>query len=197
MKIQSLHTQALDIACNRPAQWDERFRTLYKPIEYAFWRSEVNYYLYLNALVRILKPKKVLELGTNEGKSALFMLVAMPEQSQLITIDNQVSDPPNLALCKEDKRLVTVYGDSLDLSSYNGADLGGVDLMFIDTEHQFDQLSQEWGTYYQFLNLGATVVLDDIHINDGMERFWQGLNYPKVDASDMHAHSGFGVFRYE
>jgi len=36
------------------------------------------YYLYLNALVADTCPRTVLELGTCQGGSALFMLLALP-----------------------------------------------------------------------------------------------------------------------
>ena len=76
-------------------------------------------------------------------------------------------------------------------------DLSGIDLMFIDTEHNYEQIAQEYALYGPFLRNGAMVVLDDIHLNDGMTRFWNEIPHPKVDTGDALHWSGFGIFQHQ
>jgi predicted O-methyltransferase YrrM len=72
-----------------PLAWEPRLRAY--SLDEAFERTVAAngqaYYRYLHSLVRVLLPRTVLELGTCQGGSALFMLLALPEGSSLTTLD--------------------------------------------------------------------------------------------------------------
>lgn len=178
-----------------PLPYDERLSAAISREAYAAYSKNAGhtYYLYLNALVAMLKPKKVLELGTDIGRSAAFMMTALPENGRLITVEIGTHERTDLIPWKDDPRLIIIQGDDLDLSIYKGIDLEGVDLLFIDAEHTYDHVSREWNLYRRFLNPGAVVALDDIHLNPGMERFWRELSCPKAVAGDGVHFSGFGI----
>lgn len=151
------------------------------------------YYLYLARLVRELAPKRLVELGTDIGRAAAFMTTQLPARSEFITVEIGRQLRTDLAACQGDPRLKIVEGSSTDPRIYET--LRDIDLLFIDTDHRYEQVSAEWEAYQNRLSKGAVVVFDDIHLNEGMERFWKELPEPKIDAGrDIH-FSGWGLLQ--
>jgi len=154
------------------------------------------YYQWLALLVRIVKPNLVVELGSGLGTSTLMILSELPKTVQLVSCDlyNRLDFIPEHVL--GDHRLNFYFGDDLNLNIF-GNDLPiGIDLLFIDTEHTFEQISAEWNIYKHLCNPGALIILDDIRMND-MYDFWESIPYPKLDlTTECHA-SGFGLFLYD
>lgn len=153
------------------------------------------YYQWLALLVRAITPKLILELGTGLGVSTLMMFSELRDEGRLISCD--VVQAPKFVPedVRSDPRVKFYRGDDLDLNIY-GEDLPvGIDVLFIDTEHTFRQVSAEWSVYKHLCNPGAIVVLDDIRMND-MQRFWDVLPYPKLELTEGCHFSGFGMFFY-
>lgn len=154
------------------------------------------YYRWLALVVRLTKPTLVLELGSGLGVSALLMFSELSETARLVSCDvaRKLKFVPPAAL--NDPRMKFYCGNDLDLNVFGDELPVGIDVLFVDTDHTFDQVSAEWSIYRHLCSPGALVILDDIRMND-MPRFWESLPYPKLDlTAECHA-SGFGVFRYE
>lgn len=153
------------------------------------------YYQWLALLVKKIKPKLILELGNNLGMSTLMIFSQLPETSRFISIDltKQLSFiPPEIF---SDSRLRFYFGNDLNLNIF-GDDLPiGIDILFIDTNHTYEQISAEWGIYRNLCNPGAIIILDDIRTND-MFDFWESLSYPKLELTEKCHESGFGFFLY-
>jgi predicted O-methyltransferase YrrM len=159
---------------------------------------ESRYYRYLPAVVDILKPKQVVELGSAGGASTLMMLSYLPNDSKMYACS--VPEPegefrfiderkyPNLTLVRGNDLYLTVWPEECDLRK--------TDLWFIDTEHSYQQLSNEMRLYQPYFKPGAIAFLDDIRLNEGMARAWNEIKYPKLSLPDWHSYSGagFGVF---
>jgi predicted O-methyltransferase YrrM len=129
-----------------PLPWDERMRR-WSPSESYLQTIASNdqaYYLYLNALVAELRPRTVLELGTCQGGSALFMLLALQPLGKLISCDLGHHQPVYLQPVRGDTWLTLVIGDTRDPGLYKKIDPGSVDLLFIDTDHTCAQVTKEW-----------------------------------------------------
>lgn len=151
------------------------------------------YYLYLRSLVEQTRPKTILELGTCEGTSAMFMLLALPEGSRLVTVDVERNAGKVLGPCLDDPRLTVLVGDDLDLRTFGDLDFAPIDLLYADTGHNYEQASREWAIYRRFLAPDGLAVFDDIHLYAGMDRFWAELPEPKLDAGARIHYSGFGI----
>lgn len=193
MNLQEVHERVLSAEV---PEYDPRMSGGLSKPQYLHYVGEkaIQYYSYLSRLVRILKPAKILELGTDIGRSASFMMLTLPKDSTLITIEIHQSPRQDLEFWKSDPRLKIVVGNDLDLRSYGTIDLQGIDLLFIDALHDYGQVAHEWALYKKFMSKGALVLMDDIHLNPGMERFWNELPYEKIDTGkDLH-FSGFGIF---
>ncbi len=153
------------------------------------------YYQWLALLVRSVRPTLVLELGSGFGVSAIMMSSELSGTARLVSCDvvsRLKCVPPVVA---EDRRLNFYCGNDLDLTTFHDELPVGIDVLFIDTEHTFDQVSAEWRIYRHLCNPGAIVALDDIKMND-MARFWESLPYPKLELTEECHVSGFGVFQY-
>jgi predicted O-methyltransferase YrrM len=156
-----------------PLLWDERMRR-WSPRESYLQTIASNdqaYYLYLNALVADTRPRTVLELGTCQGGSALFMLLALPAAGKLMSCDLGHHQPVYLEPFRSDSRLTLMIGDTRDPGLYKEIPSGSVDLLFIDTDHTCAQVTKEWELSRRLMGPGGIVAMDDIHMND-MGLFW-------------------------
>lgn len=153
------------------------------------------YYVFLNKLVRELAPKKVLELGTSIGRSGLFMMCALPPESSFVTVDIGSYRRVDLLPFDSDPRLSVIFGNDLEESVVDKIG-DGFDMLFIDSEHSYEQVSREWDIYRHKISNKAVVVMDDIHLNDGMEKFWNSIPYEKIDLGNSLHFSGFGAFHF-
>ena len=154
------------------------------------------YYRWLALAVRILQPGHVLELGSFTGGSAVSIFQELARLARLTMVDIE----KDLRFCPaemlEDPRVAFVCGNDLDLSIFGDGIPAGIDLLFIDTVHNYRQISAEWEIYQHLLSDEALVAVDDIRLND-MGKFWDTLRYEKFDATrDCHS-SGFGIFIFE
>ena len=156
-------------------------------------RAAYNWYLY--ELVRRTEPKIVVELGTLLGGSCICMLQGLPATSEIYTLDLTVY-PQDCLFRLEDPRLHRLCADTTNPSTpKKWVGSAHIDFLYIDTNHTYEQLSKEWGIWSPYLASRALVAFDDIHVNSGMSKFWEELQYEKVEDSNLH-HSGFGAIQY-
>ena len=166
----------------------------------ARWRRYVegeagNIYQWLTLAVRLVEPRRVLELGAYTGASTLMLYSGLPAGAALVSVDIERDHrfvPPEVLA---DPRVRIVIGNDLDLSIYGGAIPEEVDFLFIDTEHSHEQISREWRIYRSLLAEEALVVLDDIRMHD-MFRFWEEVPHEKCELTHDCHQSGFGVFLF-
>lgn len=151
------------------------------------------YYQWLACLMKLLKPKQVVELGGAAGISTIMMATSLPQDSKIYSVDFD----PEIAwkwMDREYPQVIKLLGDTRDLNIYpKDMELQATDIWFFDSLHTEDQLSSELKIYTPFFKEGAVLVFDDIHMNPGMERIWNELPYDKQDISTPCHWSGFGV----
>ena len=192
MTIGELHERVIS---SEFPPYDPRLRAFMDEKGYEAYKTNRGhtYYLYLSRLVRELRPRRVVELGTDVGRSAAFIMTALPEDGELLTVELGSQPRCDLELFRDDPRLRIVHGSSIEPRVYQA--VRDVDLLFIDTDHRYEQISEEWRVWRPRLAKNAVVALDDIHLNPGMDRFWSEIGFPKVDGgSDIHL-SGWGILK--
>ena len=146
-------------------------------------------------VVKSMKPKCIVELGTGDGYTAARIMEALLPDATLTTINwtNPPSgDHPYRYLLKwlQDKRLHLIYGDTRDSVVFERVP-DCIDLLHIDSTHTADCANAEWSLYHPKLVDGAFVVVDDLDHNDMMS-FWKLLPYNKTTERD----GKMGVFTY-
>lgn len=126
----------------------------------------------LEMLCRMIRPQRVLELGTFTGYSALCMAAGMPEGSVLHTIDvnDELEDFTRSFLDRSPyaDRIVYHLGDARQIVPTLG---GQFDLVFIDAD------KREYPEYYNLIinevRTGGFIIADDV--------LWYGMIESKTD----------------
>jgi len=146
------------------------------------------YYYFLAGLVKELGIRRVLEIGTHSGGSALAMQKGFEgESGMIVTIDiTRASD----RILREQKNIVKVRGDAnkpkvIDkvLTALDGQP---VDLMFIDGDHKFHPALVNYSVYSTLLR-PKVICLDDITLNAEMLRLWRFLSQDSADQRAVNA----------
>ncbi|BCB04925.1 O-methyltransferase [Bacillus sp. KH172YL63] len=108
----------------------------------------------LLGMLRIQQPKKILEIGTAIGYSALRMADALPD-TRIVTLerDEERYEAAQAFLTRSDdgERVTPLFGDALELSQ-KVAEFGPFDAIFIDAAK---------GQYLKFFELYAEMLSDD------------------------------------
>lgn len=97
------------------------------PDQYQCW-----FYWYLACATKYLQPKAVVEIGADEGTSALAFLTELPEDGKVYSID--IRDGWE-AVPKTEKRLIKILGNSIDDEIVNKYDYSKATLWLIDGFH--------------------------------------------------------------
>jgi predicted O-methyltransferase YrrM len=117
--------------------------------------------LLIAALVRVLRPKTIVEFGFSHGHSALNFLEAMPADSKLFSFD---IDPLSRAIAIDvfaaDSRFAYHHKSQTDFA---GSDIDGrtIDLCFIDASHNLGLNKEMWHRVLPSLAPNALVLVHD------------------------------------
>lgn len=160
------------------------------------WPGE--HYKLLAGLVRTLKPKTIIEIGTSTGLSALSMRAVADSETQICTFDLIRWDSfADTSLEEEDFSPKFVqYLD--DLSTFPGfikhkSLLEKADLIFVDAAKDGQT---EPNIIQNFLTIrfssNPIVVFDDIKLTN-MLAVWRRMPKPKLDLTSFGHWSGTGI----
>jgi predicted O-methyltransferase YrrM len=160
------------------------------------WPGE--HYRLLAGLVRALKPRTVVEIGTATGLSALAMYQELPSDGRLVTFDLiPWADYPGSVMREADFADGRLMQELYDLSTQPpGAHaplLETADLIFIDAakdgrqERRFLRLLEATP-----LRRDPIVVFDDIRVWNMLE-IWREVRRPKLDITSFGHWSGTGL----
>src|SRR5947209_15187026 len=164
------------------------------------WPGE--HYRLLAALVKILQPRCVVEIGTLRGLSALALKQFLPSQGKIITFDLVPWDSiPDTSLRAEDFRDGQLRQEIADLSE--PAMLESHRTLLQETELLFMDGPKDGVFERQFLQLLETIsfqkplllVLDDIRFWN-MLAIWHEIARPKLDLTSFGHWSGTGLVEW-
>lgn len=164
--------------------------------EYMHGRNTGGYLPWLALAVRILQPRRILELGNFYGSSTIMMYSEISEKTESFysaDIERNLAFVPDEVFTNDKMRFF--FGDDLNLNIYKNRIPDKIDFLFIDTLHEKKQLQAEWKIYKHLCAPGALVVLDDIRVEKLFD-FWEGIQYPKIELTEDCHPSGFGAFIY-
>ena len=122
----------------------------------------------LHALVRGLRPSRVLEIGTHKGGSTMIMCAALDEVGAGVIVcvePNPVIEPDIWA--RVSHRASLIVGVSPDaLNEALEAAGGPFDLVFVDGDHSTESVRRDIESMLPLLAPGAYLVFHDAH-------YWQ------------------------
>ena len=149
--------------------------------ELSLFHKQGEHYDLLSALSHEYNNTKIYDIGTYKGLSAVAL--SSNENNLVISYDIgyyvTVKQPNNVEF-----RIGTFYHDKEMLSS---------PLIMFDIDPH-DGI-QERNFVDNLINVGykGTVVFDDIHLNDGMKKFWSSVTQEKHDYTQLGHWSGTGI----
>jgi predicted O-methyltransferase YrrM len=164
------------------------------------WPGE--HYKLLAALVRVLRPAVVVEVGTYTGLSALTILHNLPANGRLVTYDVQPwRQIPDTALTEADfadgrlRQEVADLGERAEFDRHSEL-LTSAGLIFLDgpKDGVFEQRVLESLASVPFPT-APLVVFDDIRVWN-MLGIWQGVRRPKLDLTSFGHWSGTGLIHW-
>lgn len=156
------------------------------------------YYRFLRKLAQTVKPTVSVELGLCGGGASLHMSLGYPD-GLVIGVDIANEWPDRL----EHVKSVCKHFEFWRMDSVEAADryyeriMPPVDILFIDTVHEYKHVLKEFAVWSPLLSSRAIVCLDDLH-RDNMEQAFNELPGHKVRMDWLHMggeinDGGFGV----
>jgi predicted O-methyltransferase YrrM len=171
----------------------------------------------LLGLARRLRPGVVMEIGTHRGGTlAALARVARPD-AFLLSLDMHTwpmgpepswpADEARIrAVMRPGQRMVALRMDShlAETKAAVEAALAGraVDFLFIDGDHTYEGVCQDWAMYVPLVRPGGLVAFHDIHYNpedpvSQVDRFWRetrgGFRHWQFIDQDFPGGQGMGI----
>ncbi len=138
----------------------------------------------MQEIVFDLKPKLILELGTNVGHSTRIFLEAMmqcPRPGHIITVDIKGPKWQEWQMKKYEGHFTAVESDSLSLAF----DDREIDILYIDSLHTYEHVLKELKLYVQKVKKGGKVLLHDVSKpDDGVEAIEQ---IPRIESNNSES----------
>lgn len=158
--------------------------------------------------VRATEPETVVEIGTAHGGSLYTMVRFLDSADQFVSVNLGRSfgykhKIPLLKKFHKKKNLIFVPGDSHSQTTYkkvkNEID-GKIDFLFIDGDHSYSGVKQDFETYGDLVSKGGIIAFHDIyheHPRVGVDRLWEEIK-PKYETEEIgdsseRATGGIGV----
>jgi len=115
-------------------------------------------FIYKN--IKEIKNIKILELGVDNGvTTSLFLKLCEDNNGKLISVD--VRDFSHLY--KNNRwNFIHTRDDNFKIINKEILDMGGLDLLYIDSHHEANHVKKIFYHYYKLLNKGGIIFIDDI-----------------------------------
>jgi predicted O-methyltransferase YrrM len=161
------------------------------------------------ALIRPTEPRRVLEIGTDNGGTLYLLAWASAADANLLSID--IRDYPRLrrqlyrSLGRRGQRVGVHQGDSQHVATRAAVEryFGGksLDLLFIDGDHAYESVRRDYELYAPLVRPGGAIAFHDIAEGTessvgGVPRFWNDIRSSLVDPVEIvHSRSqnGYGI----
>jgi len=157
------------------------------------WNSEDECGAFLAALVKMSKYKTVLEIGVFEGETTQHLINALPQGGQYVGIDiNDYRTDKTTALMEVGgKSIDFILGNSLD--ELNKLPKNHFDLIFVDGDHSFGHVLQEFKLVEKLVARGGVIVYHDtIHL-DGPRKLVEYAAHYKYNNVTLNTTEGRGI----
>ncbi len=176
-KITEKSLDALDMHMDKCIN-SEEYKTYFNGI------SSTEHYRLLSYLSIQFNSETIIDIGTLKGCSALALSTNPTNEVISFNLDNQLdlNNPPD--------NIEFIIGDCLH-EQYKDIIMKSK-IILLDTYHDgtFEEI------FYSYLkdnNYSGTLLLDDIKLNDEMIQFWNNIDLPKEDITNLGHWSGTGV----
>lgn len=171
----------------------------------------------LAKIIESKKPKTVLEIGTARGGTLFLVSQLAADDSLIISIDlpdgmygggyPKWKIPYYKSFIKKNQRIELIQGDShsLEIQQQLSSILNGrkIDYLFIDGDHTFEGVKQDFDTYTKYVESNAVIAFHDIvkdrseHPNHFVHEYWESIKnnyrYKEFIKNPSQSKLGIGV----
>jgi predicted O-methyltransferase YrrM len=172
-------------------------------------------------LAAMLRPKRIFEIGTSQGRTTALLAMNTPDDTQIFTLDldpsqplpGQVSDPHLIELAKKElgiafrgtnwaKKITQLLGDSgtFDFSPYADS----IDLVTVDGSHTYRFVRSDSLNAFRMIRPGGVILWHDfesMRSEYGVSRFVEEMRrdhrLPVFRLSREQGDSRFAVLRVD
>jgi predicted O-methyltransferase YrrM len=106
------------------------------------WSSPVADVLFLAKIIACARPKRLLEIGSFRGYTALAMARHMPEDASLVTVDRNEQHGEAYRDSEFASRIERRVG-TVEAQLFQADPDGGFDLIFLDAGHRFEEVKHD------------------------------------------------------
>ena len=143
------------------------------------------FYSFLYRLCKWKQPMLSVELGTDIGRGA-FVLCAGSDMGTVITADIGAKPPSTYIdyLAHFDNIRIITGTDSITMGRtwlMQGMQ-PSIDILHLDTEHNFSQVMQEYYTFRPLMRPGGVICFDDAHHN-GVRQLLPEIGFPRSSST--------------
>lgn len=150
------------------------------------------YYNLMRLLSSSIKNGVLVELGVHKGRGVASLAYGNPKN--LVIGFDTVKCPELDFVLAEFDNIYFEQKPSLP-PLYVKKD---IKLLHIDTEHSYAMVKAEFEAYKPFLAKGAYVLFDDLHaIEDEVLKYFNELDYYKIQDDRLHPVCGYGILIFE
>jgi predicted O-methyltransferase YrrM len=167
-KAKKLHLQVMkehkNYKVNDVGNWVERIgkdSNFY--LEMTNYKGECIFYQWLACLVRIKQPQVVVEMGADQGGSAVFILSELPQNGHLYSVDSKTEDQGWSYVPKWEKRITKIVGNDIKKKTYpKDFPWKEVDLWFLDSVHSYKHVKYQIELIRPHLRKGVIIIVHDV-----------------------------------
>lgn len=137
----------------------------------------------LASVCKFLEARRVFEIGTYNGLSALTMAINSPSEAEICTLDLSPDLPFGVGSvyrgAKEEAKIRQLFGDStkFDYQPYHGK----MDFVFVDGNHAYEFARSDSENAFQMVRPGGVIIWDDYNpfSGHGVMRYLNALRNSK------------------
>jgi len=145
------------------------------------------HYRLLISVSNLVKDTLILDIGTNYGASALALGT---------NISNRVISYDITKHAESDNVLQSNILFKIENILHNPEIIEKSQIIMLDTAHTGD-FEQEFYDHLKNSDWKGILLLDDIYLNDAMKTFWENIDKPKHNISNIGHFTGTGLVIFE
>jgi hypothetical protein len=154
------------------------------PKGWFYMDAGLEHYRLLAYISTLYNGVTLLDIGSYQGSSAIAL--SFNKKNKVISYD--IEHQPEIAEIKI-QNIQFIKGNVLNHSIASP-------FIMLDTYHD-GEFEQEFADHLLEINYKGLVMFDDIHLNNEMSNFWNGLKNEKYDLTHIGHHTGTGIAIYD
>jgi len=152
---------------------------------YFHLESGKEHYRLLMYVSMLYNDEIIFDVGTNKCMSALALSYNSLNKVKSFDIVKLLPDNPNV------NNIEYIIGDAT-----KDVDLVKCPVIFLDVDHD-GTYENIFYNHLRSINWKGILILDDIHLNQPMKDFWNGISEKKYDITNIGHWSGTGIVLFE